>query len=130
MYFRPIKTNEEAGLVVYRKSSTHYKLLKQKDKVVLVKTVATHQKGTESSKEIVAAVPYSQKEVCFRVVGKGLDLNFYYGETEDSLKPIGGNQDFSIVSDEIAGRFNGTVAGLYASSKGRESKNLARFKMV
>lgn len=125
--FKTTKQNEKAGLVLYRKSSTHYQLLKQKDKVVLIKTVATAQEGIESSRQIIDSVPYNQKEVHLKVVGKGLDLQFYYGETAEEFKPIGEVQDFSIFSDEIAGRFNGTVAGLYATSTGRSSKNIAHF---
>ncbi|WP_299550332.1 glycoside hydrolase family 43 protein [Seonamhaeicola sp.] len=125
--FQTKKDNESAGLVVYRKSSTHYQLMKQKNKIALIKTVALKEIGTESAKEVIATIPYSKKEVCLKVTGKGLDLQFYYGESETKMKPIGDIQDFSIVSDEVAGRFNGTVAGIYATSNGQKSANWAYF---
>lgn len=125
--FNTTEENEGAGLVIYRKSSTHYQLLKHKGTISLVKTVALNETGLESKKEIVASVPYSKSDVYLKVEGKGLDLKFYYGDTEANLKSIGNIQDFSIVSDEVAGRFNGTVAGLYATSNGKKSSSWASF---
>ncbi|TXE11764.1 glycoside hydrolase family 43 protein [Seonamhaeicola algicola] len=125
--FNTKKNNEQAGLVVYRKSSTHYQLLKEKSTISLIKTVALKQTGTASTKTVVATVPYSKDDVVLKVKGYNLDLQFYYGENENTLKPIGKVQDFSIVSDEIAGRFNGTVAGLYATSNNIKSSNWAIF---
>ncbi|WP_297086605.1 glycoside hydrolase family 43 protein [uncultured Draconibacterium sp.] len=126
--FQTEKENECAGLVVYRKSSTHYQLLKTKDEILLIKTVAKDEIGTESFKEIIATVPFNQNKVYLKVSGKGLDLQFYFGASPENMKPIGEAQDFSIVSDEIAGRFNGTVAGIYATSNGKPSTNTASFE--
>lgn len=126
--FETEKENECAGLVIYRKSSTHYQLLKKKDVIQLIKTVAKNEIGTASFKEIVAAVPYTQNKVHLKVTGKGLDLQFYYGASSENMTPIGDVQDFSIVSDEVAGRFNGTVAGVYATSNGKSSTNSASFE--
>lgn len=125
--FSTDKENEYAGLVLYRKSSTHYQLVKQKNQLVLIKTVAKEIAGTASDKEIVATIPYIEDEVVLALKGNGLDLQFYYGKDENTLLPIGTIQDFSIMSDEIAGRYNGSVIGLYATSSGEESNNIASF---
>ena len=69
--------NESAGIVLYRKSSMHYQLLKQKNQIVLIKTVAKEIKGTDSNKEVVASIPYTKEEVVFALKGEGLDLQFY-----------------------------------------------------
>jgi alpha-N-arabinofuranosidase len=127
MSFHTNKGYEHAGVVVYRKSSTHYQLLKLKGKIVLIKTEAIEVQGTAAEKEVVATVPYKKKKVCLKVTGQGLDLQFYYGESAHKMTPIGDVQDFSIVSDEVAGRYNGTVVGLYASSNGKQSDNSACF---
>lgn len=125
--FATLLENEKAGLVLYRKSSTHYQLLKEHDKITLTKTVAVNEKGVESTKELIFSHPYKKQEVYLKLVGEGLDLQFYAGENLSDLKPMGAIQDFSIVSDEIAGRFNGTVIGLYATSSGKKSKQKASF---
>ena len=127
MEFDTKKENEKAGLVVYRKSSTHYQLLKEKGKVTLVKTVALEEVGTQSTNETIASMPYGHRHIYLRAVGKGLDLQFFAGKSLDELKPIGSAQDLSIVSDEVAGRFNGTVIGIYATSTGKPSKRKAKF---
>ncbi|TYA71752.1 glycoside hydrolase family 43 protein [Seonamhaeicola marinus] len=125
--FKTNLPNEKAGLVVYRKSSTHYQLLKGKSTIDLIKTVALEETGTASTKILVTSIPYEKDDVVLKVKGNDLDLQFYYGENENSLNTIGEIQDFSIVSDEIAGRFNGTVAGVYATSKHLKSNNWAYF---
>ncbi len=127
MSFDAKSTNEKAGIVLYRKSSTHYQLLKEKGKVTLIKTVALKETGTESKKQIIASIPYSQNEIYLKVTGDGLELQFYAGSDIDNLQLIGGVQDLSIVSDEIAGRFNGTVIGVYATSTGKPSGQTALF---
>lgn len=127
MSFKAKKDNEKAGVVLYRKSSTHYQLLKEKGQVSLIKTVALKEVGLESKKEIVATLPYKKDDIYFKVTGDGLDLQFHAGESLDMMKPIGKIQDLSIVSDEVAGRFNGTVIGLYTTSQGKASKAKAVF---
>ena len=41
------------------------------------------------TKEIVASVPFNKNEVCLKVTGKGLDLQFYYGTSPENMKSIG-----------------------------------------
>ena len=57
-----------------------------------------------------------------------LDLQFFYGESEDSLKPINGLQNMKVLSWEIADGFSGPYVGMYATSSGRESAASASFE--
>lgn len=127
MRFSSKKENEQAGLVLYRKSSTHYQLLRQQNEIVLLKTTAKEVNAEKGLTEEVARMPYNGKEVILKVVGKGLKATFYYGSSEIDIMQIGEVQDLSHFGDEIAWGFNGTYVGMYATSSGQESKSKARF---
>lgn len=118
--------NEKAGLVVYRRHGNHYQLLKSKKEIVLIKTLQKNNKG-KFTPQIIATVPFQDKEVIFGLKVDGLKIQFLYGEHEDALKSIGDAQDYTIVSDDVAQKFNGVYVGLYATSSGLESKNVAKF---
>ena len=127
MNFNTKRNHEKAGLALYRKSSTHYQLLKENNQIKLIKTQAIKEVGVASTKKVIASIPYHDKMVYLRAVGDGLNLQFYAGPSLQALTPVGPVQSLSMVSDEVAGRFNGTVIGLYATSTGQSSKKKAYF---
>ncbi|OPJ54940.1 family 43 glycosylhydrolase [Clostridium oryzae] len=57
----------------------------------------------------------------------GQDYSFYFGETSKDYKTLIENVDGRILSTDVAGGFVGTELGLYASSNGAASSNLAYF---
>ncbi len=120
LVFNPKKENEQAGLVIYRRSENHYQLVKQKNELVLIKTLP-------GEKQEIARVPYKDQEVVLAAEAKGLDLQFSYGSSFEDLKPIGPIQNMNVISDELAGGFNGPYVGMYATSNGSKSKTNAGF---
>jgi xylan 1,4-beta-xylosidase len=124
--FKSKKENEKAGMVIYRRHGNHYQLLKTKNKLVLIKTLQEGNKGEFTSQEI-SSIPYNKESVVFSVKVNGIKAQFYYGENQFELKPIGENQDYTVISDEVAEKFNGVFVGMYATSTGKESKNSALF---
>ena len=62
-----------------------------------------------------------------KVNAKGLTYDFYYGETENNMQLLAKNADATIISTTIAGGFIGPFIGMYASSKGKESKAVVAF---
>jgi len=120
LVFNPKKENERAGLIIYRRSANHYQLLKEKNHLVLIKT-------GEGKKEELARIPYDQNEVVLYAEADGLDIQFKYGPNMEDLKSIGSMQNMNVVSDELAGGFNGSYVGMYATSNGIKSKALANF---
>ena len=124
--FKTKKDNEKAGLVIYRRHGNNYQLLKRKEDIVLIKAF---QKGNEGEFEpqVVALVPYKGKEVVLSAKVKGLTVQFFFGEGENSLRPIGDIQDYTLVSDDIARKFNGVYVGMYATSSGKKSDSVAMF---
>lgn len=126
LIFRAKNENEKAGMVIYRRHGNNYQLLKTKNKIILLKNFQIGNKG-DFKPEIIASIPYQKKEIIFSAVVEKLKVQFLYGENENNLKSIGETQDYTLLSDEIAQRFNGVYIGMYATSSGKESKNNALF---
>lgn len=120
------KDNEKAGLVIYRRHGNNYQLLKGKDKIELIKAYQKNNKGNFSP-EVIASIPYKKDDVVLSAKVEGIKVQFYYGQTEENLKPLGEIQDYTLISDEVAQRFNGVYVGMYATSSGKESNNEAKF---
>lgn len=120
------KENEKAGLVIYRRNGHNLKLIKQKDALVLIQVYQKNNNEVIQPIEI-AKVPYSNDSVIFHVKVDGIKAQFSYGNSLETLTPIGQIQDYSILSDEIAKRFNGVYIGMYATSSGEESDQIASF---
>lgn len=77
--------------------------------------------------QIITSVAYKQKNVVFSAEVNSTKVQFLYGESEKELTPIGTIQDYTILSDDIAKKFNGVYIGMYATSSGQKSKNTAHF---
>ncbi len=121
MSFKTSKDNEHAGLTVYRTNENHFKLLKDKKAIVLIKSF----KGEQTE---VARIPYTKKDVYLHVKGNDLEAQFSYGESEDKLVPIGEKQSLIVIADyQGNAQFNGPGVGIYATSNGKVSKNTASF---
>ncbi len=120
MNFKTKHENEQAGLVAYRNSGNHVRLVKDNNSLVLVWTM-------KGNSEELARVPYTHDNVVLRIEGDGIRAQFSYGQTEDKLMPIGAQLDLSIIADEVALGFNGPYVGMYATSNGKPSNAVAAF---
>jgi len=126
LYFKADKINEKAGLVIYRRHGNNYQLLKEKNRITLIKVFQKNNKGVFKP-EIIKSIPYHKKNVILEVKVTGLEAQFYFGETVKSLKLIGEVQDYTLISDEVAQKFNGVYVGMYATSSGVNSNKIAKF---
>ncbi len=120
MDFKTSKNNEQAGVVIYRTRENHYSLLKEKSSLVLYKSF----KGQKTE---VMKVPYNKQEIYFKVEGDNLDVQFSYGESITEMKPIGQKQSLIVIADGNGNQFNGAGIGVYATSNGDKSTNIASF---
>jgi len=121
MVFKAINENEQAGLVIYRSNRNHFKLMKDESSLVLIKTY----KGKDTE---VERVPYTKSEVYLHVEANNLDVQFSYGKSPKSLKPIGVKQSLVVIAGgQWDTGFNGPGIGMYATSNGNESGNEAVF---
>jgi xylan 1,4-beta-xylosidase len=120
MNFKTRQANEQAGLVAYRNSGNHVRLVKDNNSLVLLWTKKGHS-------EELARVPYAYDNVLLRIEGDGIRAQFSFGQNEDNLAPIGTQVDLSIMADEVALGFNGPYVGMYATSNGKPSRSVAAF---
>jgi alpha-N-arabinofuranosidase len=118
--FKASHKNEQVGLIMYRTNESYYMLMKEKNRIVLVKKF-------DGKKETLAEVPFQETEVYFNVSVNKLDLQFNYGESLDKMNSIGGVQSLVALSENKINKFNGTGIGMYATSNGQKSKNQATF---
>ncbi|MBD0401549.1 glycoside hydrolase family 43 protein [Flammeovirga sp. EKP202] len=117
--FKTSKQNEHAGLTIYRTNENHFKLMKEKNTIVLIETF----KGIDKE---IARIPYKQKEVIFKAAAKDMMVQFYYGNSTSEMHPIGDKRSLIIIADEQGNaKFNGAGIGVYATSNGIDSKNEA-----
>lgn len=120
MKFKSKKTNEQAGLIIYRTNENYYQLLKNKSEITLVKSF-------KGEKELVAQMPYDGTEVVLKAVGNNLDVQFSFGESANKMNKIGDVQDLTVIADGNGNQFNGPGIGMYATSNGEKTKSKATF---
>ncbi len=120
MEFRSSKSNEEAGLIVYRTSQAHLKLVRFEDRVELI----SMRRGVRSVVETIACS--KGKVVTLEAISDGKDLTFSFEQDGKEYK-FEATLPLSIISDEEASGFNGPYVGVYASSNGKDSRSVARF---
>jgi xylan 1,4-beta-xylosidase len=118
--FSTSNDNEKAGMILYRRSGCHYQFLKEKDDLVIIKTA-------NDEKTEVARVTFKNKQIVLKAEANNRSLQFSYGVSEDEMQNLGEIQDISLLSDEVAGGFNGPYVGMYATSTGINSKAQAVF---
>lgn len=118
--FNSQKQNEQAGMIIYRKSGNHFQLLKEKKEVVLIKTL-------NGKREELARQRTDLDDLVLQIKASQLEVEFFFGKNKDDLKKLGKTYELSLIADEYAGGFNGPYIGMYASSNGERSKRSARF---
>lgn len=118
--FSTRKTNEQAGIIVYRSSKGFALFVKEKNDVALYEV-------TKKGRKEVARMPYKKQEAVMTVTSDGMNLHFFYGENEKSLTDMGSVISLRVISDEQNNGFNGPYVGMYATSNGQSSKNSAKF---
>jgi alpha-N-arabinofuranosidase len=125
LHFTPTAANESAGLVILQNNDYHYRCVVTQDAggqplARLIKRAA--------GVEIVAAEqPLRRPQVQLQVTAQGQVYRFAVAEAEGDWQPLGDRQDGRILSTPVAGGFVGAYVGLYASSNGRASDNVADF---
>ncbi len=122
MTFKTKRSNEEAGLVLYRSSLCYIKFMKQGKELV----VTSRLKGVDTE---LARVECSLDEVILTMSSDGKDVTFKYGAPDKPFTTIeGASAPLYIISDDYDGKFSGPMVGVYTSSNGEKSKNSATFE--
>lgn len=119
--FQTDKENESAGMVLMQNDSAHYRIEKMAAKINL------YQMDKKKGEALVASIPYTKAEIFIKCEARGLQLQFYIGESEKTLQPLGVKQDATVISQNKAGGFIGPYVGMYATSNGKPSAAKAAF---
>ena len=123
--FKTKKQNEVAGLVTFQNENYQYQLLKTRDSIKLLKVYNKDRK--QQTITLIESVLYKHDNVVMQMRNENMTLKFFYGKHKNDLKKIGDKQDASVITSKVAGGFIGAYVGMYSSSQGKPSKNLARF---
>lgn len=124
MEFVPKSENESAGMVVLQNPDYHFRvecLRSGKENVVRL----TKRHG--GKEEMLGEIPAASKRVYLKVEAVGQDYNFYVASVAGEWKVLRECVDGRTLSRTNAGGFVGTYIGMYASSNGSASKNVADF---
>lgn len=125
MEFVPETENECAGLVIIQNNKYYYEMT-----ITMLNNVKTLilYKCENEIKSIVSQSKILESSITLFLRGKGQDLTFSYQEPMAETEVIlAESVNGRILSTDIAGGFVGTCIGMYASSNGEESNNLAYY---
>ena len=120
MSFKTKKENEQAGLTLYRNDGCYMMFTRKGDDIVL----ETRLLGKD---QVLFTAPYKKDVVVLRLSSDGQDVTFSYGSDKDNLKSVAVTAPLTIISDLAQNFYNGPMVGLYSTSNGEPSKNIASF---
>jgi xylan 1,4-beta-xylosidase len=125
MEFSPGGPNESAGVVLLQNNNFHYRFVVSQDgKKGKCLRLIQRRDGEEI---ILAEKSIEGERVYLMVSAQGQDYRFFYSNVAESWEPFASGVDGRILSTPVAGGFIGACMGLYASSNGKPSKNVADF---
>jgi Beta-xylosidase len=138
MEFNPQNEHEAAGIALVQNDNhqfrLEYSIENGKNIIRLIKCVSksnidfrTATFEYENIEEEIGKKVFDSEVIYLKVIGKEQEYNFYYGAEQDEMEPLAENVDGRILSSDIAGGFIGTYIGLFASSNGENSDNIADF---
>ncbi len=137
MEFTPEKDFETAGLALIQNNNFQYRLeysIVNSEKVMrLIKSISEgyeDKSGNYKRKNIESTMiekAFHSDKIYLKINAKGQDYSFYYGDSSDNMKLLIDNVDGRILSSDIAGGFVGAYIGIFASSNGHTTNNIADF---
>lgn len=125
MEFTPRQSHECAGLVVLQNNDFQYRCVVTLNEAGhCVTRLIQRQAGHETQ---LAEQPIEPGRVYLKVEAHEQDYRFYVANVPEQWQPLGATVDGRILSTTLAGGFVGAMLGLYASSNGHASDNVADF---
>jgi xylan 1,4-beta-xylosidase len=118
--FTPGSDHEGAGLVLLQNNDFYFCFVVQGGAVRLVK----REKGVET---VLAEQRVEAGRVYFKVEASGQEYSFYSAAAPAAWQPVAVAVDGRLLSTQVAGGFVGSYIGMYASSNGQSSQNVADF---
>lgn len=127
--FFPKTDKEKAGLVTFQDERHFYFLAKSTSNG---KDVVQLFKSKDKTVELVTELPLEAPaaKVFFKIQSEGVLYSFHYSTDGKNWKLVKDQVDGKFLSTKVANSFIGCVYGLYATSSGEKSDNLASFKFL
>ena len=133
--FKPQHDHECAGLVLLQNNEFHFRFIITGGAATTVRLVKRStpepslgllpiQTGTDVT---LVERPIEGDRFYFKVEADGQAYNFYIATKPEAWEPVAEGVDGRILSTPFAGGFVGAYIGMYASSNGQPSDNMADF---
>jgi xylan 1,4-beta-xylosidase len=137
MEFAPQGENECAGLVLLQNSDFHFRFTLAQGRDGPVVRLIQRRGDKDPRKRMFERVPAEEttlaerpveaERVYLKVEAHGQAYSFYVAAALEAWQPVAENVDGRILSTPVAGGFVGAYIGMYASSNGEPSENVADF---
>lgn len=124
MDFVPEHEHECAGVVVLQNSDFHFRFVVSLADGQRVIRLIKRQKGEDAT---LGEMRLTRDRTYLKVEAQGQAYSFFVSEDGAQWQPVVENADGRILSTTVASGFVGTYIGLYASSNGHPSQNVADF---
>jgi alpha-N-arabinofuranosidase len=126
MEFTPQNNNEEAGLLIERDRFNYikYTVIKENNQL-MIKLVM--RKGKETIDILIAQTAIESGDITFKISAKGVNHSFSYSSNGKDYKLLKENLDLGNNEYLSGGIYTGPMIGMYATSNGELSKNIASF---
>jgi alpha-N-arabinofuranosidase len=123
--FAPGGANENAGIALLQNNDYHFRfvVVGTQGGQAVIRLIKRHA-GEEF---VLEEQSIGEGRIYFKVEAYGQDYSFYVGNQPETWQPIAENVDGRILSTNVAGGFVGAYVGMYASSNGQPSENVADF---
>jgi xylan 1,4-beta-xylosidase len=130
MEFTPQGENECAGMALVQNNQFNLQFVVQLQAGRMVVRLLKREQGQETllaEKLVLAEKPITATRVYFKIEAHGQEYGFYIATASQHWESVAEHVDGRILSTPVAGGFVGTMIGLYASSQGEASRNVADF---
>lgn len=119
---------EKAGLVIFQDEHHFYYICKSVDTGKPV--VQLYKSTKDNTMELIKQSVVKKGNLMLRIVAEGEWYSFYYAEKPDNWILLQDKLDGTFLSTQVADSFIGCVFGMYATSSGTATKNVASFKYL
>jgi xylan 1,4-beta-xylosidase len=124
MEFVPANENECAGIVLLQNHDYHFRFVVTTNGAGPVVHLIKRENGAET---IIAEKTLAARRFYFKVQAHGQAHSFYIATESENWQTVAEQVDGRMLSTPVAGGFTGVYVGMYASSNGTASHNVADF---
>lgn len=126
--FNAKSDNEKAGLIIFQSEHSYYFLSKSiKNKKPVVELYKSAKNKNEKNELLATAPLDNTKPIDLKIEADNDSYSFYFSTGNNKWNLLKDKVDARFLSTKDAGGFVGCMFGLYATSEGKPSSNIASF---